>query len=340
MAEPSSSSASKEKEPGSFLLGGMFRYVNKESKDRVYCTVCEKVFKYHHSSTSLRYHYENLHPCSTPKGDGGKAKGDKKKDEKEKKQTSIGMFTNRPVSTEKRLALNNAIAAWLARSGRPLYTTEDSGLKDLLCLALGSDDYAPPSHQTITRRVEDMYARERKSVDLLLQSTDHVAVTADYWTSHGNDSYLGLTGHVITDDWCLKSRALTVALSTERHFSDNVKTHIEDACKEWGIRDRLVSLGVDNARNMLAAGSRLEPPVTILPCAAHTLQIAVRKAIAQSGTEVTLAKLRKIVGHVKHSPANLRELQVLQKQEGEDVERLVSTFACLKGTSYSRPTYQ
>ena len=78
----------------------------------------------------------------------------------------------------------------------------------------------------------------------------------------------------------------------------------------------------DNAPNMLAA--MRSTGWTGIGCTAHSLQIAVRKAMQASNTNNVLAKARKIVGHVKHSAANLRELKEVMKQHGEPEESLVS----------------
>lgn len=46
----------------------------------------------------------------------------------------------------------------------------------------------------------------------------------------------------------------------------------------------------------------------------HTLQLLLNKGISESGLEVVLHKSQKIVGHFKHSPANVAELKLQQSQ--------------------------
>ena len=52
-------------------------------------------------------------------------------------------------------------------------------------------------------------------------------------------------------------------------------------------------------------------PYMHIGCGAHTLKLTMNKA-------------RKIVGHVKHSPANYAELKTIQEKRGEAQEALVS----------------
>lgn len=59
-------------------------------------------------------------------------------------------------------------------------------------------------------------------------------------------------------------------------------------------------------------------------CSAHLLQIAVKHAMESSNTSGVLSKTRKIVGHVRHSAANLRELKAEMVNQGEAEESLVS----------------
>ena len=46
---------------------------------------------------------------------------------------------------------------------------------------------------------------KRKKKENDLAATKHVALTGDHWTSVSNDNYLGVTAHLITNEWKLKS---------------------------------------------------------------------------------------------------------------------------------------
>jgi len=52
----------------------------------------------------------------------------------------------------------------------------------------------------------------------MLANAMYVALTADYRTSVANDSYLGLTSHVITSPWELRSAELGVKVIEDRHY--------------------------------------------------------------------------------------------------------------------------
>ena len=53
-----------------------------------------------------------------------------------------------------------------------------------------------------------------------LAAAKHVALTGDHWTSVSNDNYLGVTAHLITNKWKLKSFTLTCMTIEECHFAE------------------------------------------------------------------------------------------------------------------------
>uniref|UniRef100_A0AAV2K542 HAT C-terminal dimerisation domain-containing protein n=1 Tax=Knipowitschia caucasica TaxID=637954 RepID=A0AAV2K542_KNICA len=63
-------------------------------------------------------------------------------------------------------------------------------------------------------------------------------------------------------------------------------------------------------------------PYEHMPCTAHIIQRSITVSLANSGFDSVLAKCRKIVGHFKHSPANLAELNADQKARGQKEEPL------------------
>ena len=55
-----------------------------------------------------------------------------------------------------------------------------------------------------------------------MKNSKAVALTSDFWTSLGNESYCEIICHLITDDWNLKSVVLARVHVVERHYSVNV----------------------------------------------------------------------------------------------------------------------
>lgn len=312
--EPASSCKTRK------ILGGKFVFKEGSSKV-VICRECKVEFAYHHSTSSLSYHYRCKHPLS---GKAVKAAGeDDKKPSKKYVQPPLTLFTTKVLTRDKEESITNALAFWVAQSGRPPRMVEDPGLQRLLGIALDNGEYQTPSRQTITRRVEGIHEAARARVESALAKATNVALTIDYWTSRANEGYLGVMSHHIDDNCQIVNKTLGVVHSVMRHSQEQIAQEIEGVCDSWGVRQKVTTIGTDNASNMLAA-MRILNEFQVLPCAAHSLQLSVNKAIKASGLDNTVAKARKIVGHIKHSAANLRELKAKQVECKEPERALVS----------------
>ncbi|KII65107.1 Zinc finger BED domain-containing protein 1 [Thelohanellus kitauei] len=141
----------------------------------------------------------------------------------------------------------------------------------------------------------------------MLHLETNVVFTADYQTSKANESYLGVTGHLISLTWELCSVALGVRVIKERRYSSAYAEHFKSVADDWEIFDKISTFKTDNARNVICAFGSL--PFQHMPCIAHILQLSVNKGIKESGLEAVLSKSLKLVENVQHSPANQTELK-------------------------------
>ena len=69
-------------------------------------------------------------------------------------------------------------------------------------------------------KIRELYEAEKKKKENDLAATKHVALTGDHWPSVSSDNYLGVTAHLITNEWKLKSFTLTCMKTEERHFAE------------------------------------------------------------------------------------------------------------------------
>ena len=96
----------------------------------------------------------------------------------------------------------------------------------------------------------------------------------------------------------------------------------ENMFETWKIpKNKVHAVLRDNPRNMTKALE--ECGVASLPCKAHTLQLAVNEGVlTQRSISDTVATVRKIVSHFKHSQLAYSRLQAIQEQLGVKTERL------------------
>jgi len=289
----------------------------------VVCQHCKREFQYHRSSSSLSYHLRTKHAFTARGSDRPKSQVGVN----QRQPTLVALLeTNQQMERGKNDAITNAIAHWIAMNGRPINIVADEGLQDVLRVATGNKSYTLPSRKVIDGRISDLYNHEKSKIQQLLDSADWVALTADYWTSLANHSYLGVTGHIIDSMWVLRSFALTVHHVEDRHYSEACAEHFPSVAQAWGVYGKVTTFGTDNARNMTAAVGQL--PFEHMPCIAHILQLSVNKALTESAVDNVLVKCRKIVGHFKHSPANnieLKDQQIRLKLKERSLIQDVST---------------
>ncbi|KAI7807507.1 putative zinc finger BED domain-containing protein 1-like [Triplophysa rosa] len=302
------------------LLNGHFKYKRDPNgaidKTKVICVVCGKEFAYHRSSSSLKYHLNSKHVLASTAVTSPPAAT-----VSNLRQTTLTETSRHKLSKSTSQSLTNAISKWIAMDCRPINVVEDRGLMDAFRIASSDTTYTPPSRGTVLSRINQLYDTEKKSKRDTLAQTKHVALTGDHWTSISNHNYLGVTAHVIDCDWKLKSFALTVLKSVTRHYSDACAEQFLTVADDWGVREKVTTVGTDSARNMVAAARKL--PFHHMPCAAHIVQRAITVCLSDSGFADTLTKCRKIVGHFKHSPANTEELHLQQIAQGQQREQLI-----------------
>ena len=271
-------------------MDGQFKYKkNKDgtvNKHVVVCSHCRKDFSFHRSTSSLKYHLNAKHSFV-----GASTSGDKPS----MRQTTLTERKALSKSTSEKLT--DTIARWIAKDCRPINIVEDTGLAEVLKVATLDVCYKTPSRGTVMTKINKLYDTTKKTKEEDLASAEYVALTGDHWTSVSNDNYLGVTAHHITITWELKSFALTVMKSEERHFAEVCAQQFQTVAHKWKIEGKITTIGTESARNMTATAKLL--PYEHMPCIAHMLQRSINVSLSDSGFVNVLAKCRKIVGHFK-----------------------------------------
>ncbi|XP_048014184.1 E3 SUMO-protein ligase ZBED1 [Megalobrama amblycephala] len=244
---------------------------------------------YCRSSSSLKYHLNAKHPLANAEDAGPNTDVV----QKSRRQTTLFECNRgKPVSTALSDKLTNLLAQWIATSCRPISMIEDDGLELVLQAATGDPSYKLPARRTIMRKIHDQYAAEKAAKDEKMVEARCVALTGDHWTSVNNDNYLGVTVHLIDASWELHSFALGVMKTEERHFAEACARQFLDVANQWGIADKISTIGTDSAPNMVAAGRILT--FEHLPCVAHVVQRAIVMSLREGGFDGALAKCHEL----------------------------------------------
>ena len=102
---------------------------------------------------------------------------------------------------------------------QPISIVEDSGFKGLVNVL--DKRYAVPSRRAVMTRLHKAYESTRSTVQKKLDSTEHVAITTDLWTSLQTISYCGVTAHYTSETWELTSTVLETFEFPAAHTGEN-----------------------------------------------------------------------------------------------------------------------
>lgn len=113
----------------------------------------------------------------------------------------------------------------------------------------------------------------------------------------------------------------------ERPTADNISTSLQMVLESWDLGSKTHAIVHDNASSMKAAARLLEDDVGYsVNCAAHTLQLSIKDSLrVVEEYSIVSEKVRKIVGHFKHSNVATSALEKKQEQLEVKRERLVQS---------------
>ncbi|KAL6483231.1 hypothetical protein MHYP_G00081030 [Metynnis hypsauchen] len=312
------------------LLDGKFKYKKLPdgsiNKNIVICSLCRKEFANHRSTSTLRYHLDAEHVgASVQVSNDNLAAKCISSTSKQCRQSTLdhmsGFKLRNKMSKSTSDKLTNSLARWIAVDCRPLSVIEDKGLQEALQIASADASYELPSRKTMSKKIQQLNDEEREVKQVIVKSATNVALTGDHWTSVSNKNYLGVTAHIIDDEWKIQSFALSMQKTTSRHYGDACAEDFMAVAEAWEIKEKVTTIGTDSARNMIVAARRL--PFQHMPCVAHMLQRTLNVCLLDSEFSDILARCRKIVGHFKHSPANTEDLHQQQTALEQDKEPLI-----------------
>ena len=312
------------------VLGGKFVVTPSEKEDEpavAKCIYCDTTFKYHHSTSSLKYHLKHKHPflsisssttssssamasdasSSVSKTTNASSTSSADKVKGSDAQPKLLSYLNRTTTAQHELNIFKALVLWIARNLRPITIVQDEGLVDLLRVATGNPDYQPPGRKQVKTKLLDLYRSKAAEIQEVLTNicqeypNTKLTLAVDYWTSgSANDSYVAVVIFLVDLDWKYRQFTIGIHIIKDNHTAENIKLQILSLLEEWNISTAKVShICSDNAANMRKAIQLLGK--AHMPCMAHTLQLSIRYALEKANVSNTLAKCRKIVGHFKHS---------------------------------------
>ena len=295
---------------------GAFVEKDKRKRDIVYCKLCFQSIKYCGNTTNLHFHLRNKHPTeykdsaaskssSSTSNNKEKAAPDDGKNASNSGRTQLtipsAIQTTLPLakSSPRYKALTNSLCYFLARDMQPYDTVNDTGFRHML-KAL-EPRYLPPDRKTIaTTYMPKMYETEVSRIKASLKNASCFSITTDMWTSRAKHAYTALTIHYLNADFHLCCHMLETKEFQSEHTGIQIASELRDILESWDLsEDDLIAATTDNGSNIVSALEHLG--WNNIRCFAHTLQLAVLKAVDVPDVSKALARCRNLVSHFNRS---------------------------------------
>lgn len=249
-----------------------------------------------------------------------------------------------PLSNHTKAEADAALQDWLFSDARPSTVVEDEGFRKL-CGVFG---YTPPARSTIRARLKSTFQQHLNALNKEITSAAFMSLTTDGWSSAAKDSYVAVTAHWIDGEWRLHCACVGVAVSNERHISEQVCYDIERILSRVGAENVAVtSVTRDNGANFVAgvrefvisrrpahspfsaSGDSGDLDGEAVSCFAHSCQLAVLHALeADSVAEISLliGEIHSLVAHIRSTDRLKRRLEDLAQRDSMSRRSLVQSM--------------
>ena len=196
--------------------------------DKIWCDYCHKPFV-KENSTLLR-HLQRHHKKELRESSGEQEEASLTLAYKRRESTLIAKkghieqyFTAKSVpltDNEHDTAMQLLAQAWYDNLLPPLLADSLSFNKFIACISRGS--FRMPGRSKLTELIDDIYAKMLLRLKALLQQSTSVLLTTDAAKMPTGDSYVAVTCHWISADWCLMSAVLGVSISNVSHTAEEI----------------------------------------------------------------------------------------------------------------------
>ena len=107
-------------------------------------------------------------------------------------------------------------------------------------------------------------------------------------------SFCAVTSHFINENGKLDSYLLEFSQFFEDHTGHNIQSWINEVMENFDIKEKVVAIVTDNAKNITFAVSMLN--IQHIACFAHSLNLIIKNGILKTISK-TIEKVKAIVRH-------------------------------------------
>ncbi|XP_078102004.1 uncharacterized protein LOC144515229 isoform X2 [Sander vitreus] len=223
--------------------------------------------------------------------------------------TSSSLAERKRLSKQRTEECHRSVTRYLVKELLPLSTVESPWFREMTKM-LNPKYRLPSREQLIHTLMPSWFSVEKKRVIRELRQVSEAAVTCDWWTSSSHDRYLTITLHFITKGQ-MKQKVLRTKPVYDAQTDTVVSEQIGGVLEEFGVRDKVVAVTVDNAFGMDIAITKRQ--FRRLRCFARILGRAAQKVYTSDTVTRWASKIRAVVVWIKRSSTAQTVLQEKQQ---------------------------
>jgi hypothetical protein len=234
-----------------------------------------------------------------------------------KKQPPLGPFTFNPQRSRE------LMITWSIRAGVAFNKFEDPSFSPWM--ASLQPTFSCIGRQTIRNDCVGMYDRMKQTLESELQGLDsRICFTSDLWTSNQKLGYICLTAHYVDPNFALHKKIISFKAVKYPHSGLAIEEAITRCMTEYGIKEKMFTITLDNASNnktacdllqesgksnMLFDGQHLR-----VRCCAHILNILVQDGLTIA--DATIEIIQDLIRHINSSPRRIQAFNEIAEREG------------------------
>lgn len=152
----------------------------------------------------------------------------------------------------RQISVTNALVNFVAEDLIPLSLVESTRFQKFVSTL--EPQYQMPSRKHLSRvLLKKKYDTVKSNLLDQLQKIKYINVTVDLWSNRQMKSYLGMTGHYISDQWTIESVMLGCNRITGRHTSANIMLWYNELVSEFEVQNKIKHVVTDSAANIIKA---------------------------------------------------------------------------------------
>jgi len=217
---------------------------------------------------------------------------------------------------------------------QPISTVTNPAYKEMM--KFFDPSFNIPGNQKIKTMISKSYEYNRKNLmNLLNETATTVSLTIDLWSSRAKHGYLGVTATWITPDFKIKDVMLEIKYAPSPHTAKTIAELLYQCITSWNLKGRVIAIVTDNGANIKSAFPILVQKgenILRIPCAAHTLQLAIGKGLAP--VEILVARVKRIINFFSTQKQIERLEEAQSKLNYKDILRCIQDVSTRWNSSY------